>query len=185
MSVAAPSKPAGIGHNRGPALDLSWNAWVWRRAHAQAWQPPGREIALLRLRRAERLGLSYRDVTTVILNRGVHLEGAIVIVDKTPLVSADVMLQKLRTLSDCALMLCTPDPDADFSIAVRKIGGLLEHLPDCAGLDELVGVLTLLVRCSRLTPGATFAVGTTALQEKAAERAGLGLFVDARAYFST
>jgi hypothetical protein len=183
MEDAFPSKAAGIGHNGGPPFDLSWNAWAWRRAHAQAWKPPGREIAMLRLRRAERLGLSYRDVTTVILNRGVYLEGSIVIADETLLASADAVLRKLRSLRDCKLMMCAADLDGSLSIAVQQMSGLVAPLPSDARADDLAGTLKQLARRSTSAPGAIFAVGTTALHQKAAERAGLGLFVDARVYF--
>ena len=66
-------EPARSGHNGGPALDLSWEAWLWRRAHAKAWKPPRRDIALHRLKRAERLGLDYRSYAGVLMNRGTHL----------------------------------------------------------------------------------------------------------------
>ncbi len=66
-----------LGHNGGPPLDdtadLSWQAWIWRRAHRRAWRTPPREIALRRLERAEALGMSYRDYTLEILERGRHL----------------------------------------------------------------------------------------------------------------
>ena len=67
-----------IGHNGGPPLehpptDLSWQGWVWRRAHKRAWRTPPREIALRRLARAEELGMSYRDYTLEILERGKYL----------------------------------------------------------------------------------------------------------------
>ncbi|WBV43327.1 hypothetical protein [Pseudoroseomonas cervicalis] len=68
-----------IGHNGGPPLepepepDLSWQGWNWRRAHRKAWKTPPREIALRRLARAEALGMSYRDYTLEILERGRHL----------------------------------------------------------------------------------------------------------------
>ncbi len=68
--------PAGIGHNQGPPLEelgLSWSGYCWRRAYRRAWKPPGREIALARLARAQELGMSYREYTAVILDRGVHL----------------------------------------------------------------------------------------------------------------
>lgn len=67
----------GIGHNGGPPLDLSGPAWIWRRAVAKAWATPPREIALQRLRRAERLGLSYRDLTAALLDNGVYLATAL------------------------------------------------------------------------------------------------------------
>jgi hypothetical protein len=71
-----------IGHNGGPPLDpdpvedpgaASWRLWCWRRAHKRAWKTQPREIALRRLARAEELGMSYRDYTLEILERGVHL----------------------------------------------------------------------------------------------------------------
>jgi hypothetical protein len=67
--------PPQIGHNRGPLLDpeAGWRTFCWRKALARAWQPPPREIALARLGRAETLGLSYREYTALLLDRGVHL----------------------------------------------------------------------------------------------------------------
>jgi hypothetical protein len=65
----------GLGHNRGPPLDpgADWRAFCWRKAHAQAWKTPPREIALARLGRAQALGMTYRKYTAVLLDRGVHL----------------------------------------------------------------------------------------------------------------
>lgn len=66
----------GIGHNGGPPFDApsqGWHGYCWRRAHAKAWKTPPREIALRRLRRAEELGMTYREYTSVILDRGVFL----------------------------------------------------------------------------------------------------------------
>jgi len=66
---------AGIGHNGGPALDsgADWRAFCWRKAHARAWRTPPREIVLARLSRAQALGMTYRQYTSVLLDRGVHL----------------------------------------------------------------------------------------------------------------
>jgi hypothetical protein len=65
----------GIGHNQGPPLDpgASWRAFCWKKAHAAAWKTPRREIALSRLRRAEALGMTYREYAAVLLDTGVHL----------------------------------------------------------------------------------------------------------------
>jgi hypothetical protein len=65
-------------HNGGPPLEeedagAGWRAFCWRRAHRRAWKTPPREIALRRLARAEELGMSYRDYTLEILERGRHL----------------------------------------------------------------------------------------------------------------
>jgi hypothetical protein len=69
---AAP--PPRIGHNGGPPLDPneSWRGFVWRKARKRAWQAP-REVALSRLARAEALGMSYREYTLEILERGKYL----------------------------------------------------------------------------------------------------------------
>jgi hypothetical protein len=71
----ADSSP-GFGHNGGPPLDVpedpdaSWRLFCWRKAHRAAWKTPPREIALRRLERAEAAGMSYREYTLEILERG-------------------------------------------------------------------------------------------------------------------
>ena len=71
--------PPAPRHNGGPPLDgeedvnASWRAWNWRRAHKRAWKTPPREIALRRLARAEELGISYKEYTLEILERGKYL----------------------------------------------------------------------------------------------------------------
>ncbi len=64
---------AGIGHNAGPRLDHGFVGYCWRRAHAAAWKTPPREVVLRRLERARALGMTYREYTAIILDRGVHL----------------------------------------------------------------------------------------------------------------
>ena len=75
------------GHNGGPPLDpdppdldppdpdpgASWRLHCWRRAHKAAWKTPPREVALRRLARAEALGMTYREYTLEILERGRYL----------------------------------------------------------------------------------------------------------------
>jgi hypothetical protein len=65
----------GIGNNGGPPLDagIGWRHFCWKKAHNHAWKTPPREIALARLARAEVLGISYREYTSVLLDTGVHL----------------------------------------------------------------------------------------------------------------
>ena len=67
-----------IGHNGGPPMEepehaVTWGQFVWRRAHKKAWKTPPREVALRRLARAEELGMSYKDYTLEILERGRYL----------------------------------------------------------------------------------------------------------------
>ena len=68
----------GIGHNLGPPLEdevptRGWSHYCWKKAHKKAWKTPPREIALRRLARAEELGMTYREYTAIILDRGVYL----------------------------------------------------------------------------------------------------------------
>jgi hypothetical protein len=76
-NVEALLRRPGIGHNNGPVFDMSWEAWVWRRASAKAWQAPKPEVAMMRLRRAERLGISYRELTSALMDSGAHLGAAV------------------------------------------------------------------------------------------------------------
>jgi hypothetical protein len=68
---------AMIGHNGGPPLEddpqESWRLWCWKRAHRRAWKTPPRDIALRRLERAAALGMTYREYTIEIMERGRHL----------------------------------------------------------------------------------------------------------------
>jgi hypothetical protein len=163
-----------IGHNGGPPLDLSWTAWNWRRAHAEAWKPPGREIALLRLRRAENLGLSYRAYTSVLLNRGVRLAGVIVMLDEALSSQPDAIARKLSSLKDCVVIVCgdadAAPPPVSASVDCRR-----------CNRDALPG--TLIDAASGTTPSAFFMVGTTKADEAFARTLGVDLFVDARDYF--
>ena len=61
-----------LGHNNGPAWDAAmlFIAYCWRRAHDEAWKAPTQEIALRRARKAAALGLTYRQYTLEILERG-------------------------------------------------------------------------------------------------------------------
>jgi hypothetical protein len=68
------------GHNGGPPLDdyrgPPWgkgDAYIflsWKKAHRAAWRAPSRDIMLMRLDRAERIGLTYEEYTLEILERG-------------------------------------------------------------------------------------------------------------------
>jgi hypothetical protein len=76
-NVEALLRRPGIGHNNGPTFDVSWEAWVWRRAAAKAWKTPSPEIAKMRVRRAERLGITYKELTAALMNTGVNLGAAV------------------------------------------------------------------------------------------------------------
>ncbi len=74
--TTVPFRPAGIGHNGGPPLEVDdpggWRLWRWKQAKKQAWAVP-REIALRRMERAKSLGMSYHQYTLEIMERGRYL----------------------------------------------------------------------------------------------------------------
>jgi hypothetical protein len=84
----APPEPAAnavpVGHNGGPPLEEEhrpeWgndgigNYFYWKAAHRAAWHNPSPGIVAFRLRKAERLGLTYEEYTLEILERGRHLQ---------------------------------------------------------------------------------------------------------------
>ena len=78
LTAPAADLPPGLGHNGGPPLDptdpgaASWRLWCWKRSHKRAWSAP-REVALRRLERAERLGMTYHDYALEIMERGRYL----------------------------------------------------------------------------------------------------------------
>jgi hypothetical protein len=76
--LPAAESPAAVGHNGGPPLEdeprtRGFVHYCWKQAHRAAWRNPGREIMLRRLKRAAELGISYREYTAAILDRGVYL----------------------------------------------------------------------------------------------------------------
>ena len=73
----------GMGHNGGPPLDEhvpEWgtggigNYFSWRAASEDAFKKVPVETAIRRARRAEELGLTYREYQLEILERGVFLQ---------------------------------------------------------------------------------------------------------------
>ena len=76
-NVEALLRRPGIGHNNGPTFDMSWEAWVWCRAAAKAWKTPSPEVAKMRIRRAERLGITYKELTSALMDTGTNLGAAV------------------------------------------------------------------------------------------------------------
>jgi hypothetical protein len=73
-AAVSTEKLFGIGHNGGPPLlGPTWNEVCWREAHNKVWKNVPREIMLRRLERAEKAGMTYREYTIEILERGRYL----------------------------------------------------------------------------------------------------------------
>lgn len=73
----------GMGHNGGPPLDEhvpEWgpngigNYFVWRAASERAFKGVPAQIAIRRARKAEALGLTFREYQLEILERGRYLQ---------------------------------------------------------------------------------------------------------------
>jgi hypothetical protein len=74
----------GRRHNNGPPLDdyrgPPWgrgDAYIflaWKKAHRAAWRAPARDVMLMRLDRAERIGLTYEEYNLEMIERGRHLQ---------------------------------------------------------------------------------------------------------------
>src|SRR5258708_34009343 len=76
-NVEALLRRPGIGHNNGPTFDMSWEAWVWRRAAAKAWKTPKPEVAMIRPKRAQRRGIPYNALTAELRDSGAYLGAAL------------------------------------------------------------------------------------------------------------
>ena len=198
----------GIGHNLGPPLDQSWEAWIWRKAVAAAWKTPSREIALSRLRRAEALGLSYREFTAVLMDRGCSLGTVIVtlpgLIERRfrglPLASAlkfdREAVAAIATLKageilvvarrDASNRILAQEGEQEFLAALNarlegKIAGLRI-------VDDKPGVAAAQLRAwlkERFrAPGEAFMVGSSFDDADLAEAAGLPLFKWCYEYFA-
>ena len=170
----------GTGHNGGPALDLSWEAWLWRRASAQAWKPPRREIALHRMRRAERLGLDYKAYAGVLMNRGTHLGAAIFLLDGLSETELSHAASTIAEISDCAIFTSVSDRTCVDAALTQRADVLF------ASADERATsrAIDRFILAHRLTPSGTFMVGTAPAHLRTAEDCGLALFLWARDYFN-
>jgi len=71
------------GHNQGPPLDEHVPEWgtdgignwfYWKAAYNKVHKNVSRDVALFRVKKAERIGLTYEEYTLEILERGRHLQ---------------------------------------------------------------------------------------------------------------
>lgn len=178
----------GIGHNGGP-LDMSWEAWIWRRAVAKAWKTPKPEIALRRMARAEKLGITYREFTAVILDTGTYLSTALVPLGLVARLSRDSdgtvtvearpeMAAKLARFGGRLLLIADPlvhgklSPEALADLR-PSLSAALPCAVDAIGLrDDVKGLL----RAAGVPKQEVFFVGTGFADVAVAEAAGLSLF---------
>lgn len=184
---------------------------AWRKAHRAAFRAPSIEVLQRRTRRANDMGLTYTQFTAVVLDRGrnpttlffglsnvlARLTGGEVKRDAT---GAPVLMPGVKA------KLGAIKPGASFVIenaasddkrdalhdVVRRIGAMCGFTftdAQVSGAENDVrlpapGMVQALLVKHALTPGESVLVGDDVVHEKAAERAGLGLFVWAYRYFA-
>lgn len=179
----------GIGHNGGPTFDMSWEAWIWRRAVAKAWKTPKPEVALRRLARAEKLGITYREFAAVILDTGTYLSTAMVPLGlvarlrREPDGAVEIetrpeMAAKLARFGGRLLLLADPlihgalSPDTLAQLRA-SLSAALPCAIEAIGLrDDVKGLL----RATAVAKQEVFFVGTGFADVAVAEAAGLTLF---------
>jgi len=63
-----------LGHNNGPDIleSLLFKEWRWRKVQEEAFTPPNAETGVRWARKAEELGLTYREYRLELLERGRH-----------------------------------------------------------------------------------------------------------------
>ena len=63
-----------LGHNNGPDIleNLLFKEWRWRKAQQEAFTPPDAETGARWARKAEELGLTYKEYRLELLERGRH-----------------------------------------------------------------------------------------------------------------
>ena len=196
-----------IGHNNGPPLgDISdvggvARLFYWRKAHKAAWRTPPIEIVKLRYRAAEQLGISYKDYTSILLDRGrrpsaifFDLAGALVRLrnneidtDRDGAVTLmPGVRQKLRRLGDCSVFVISKSTRARETIE-GYIGQVSEscggRVTDYSIGEAALDMVNALLAKHRIPASQAVLVGDTVEAEKCAEAAKLARFFWAWHYF--
>lgn len=187
--------PIGIGHNNGPPMATRWDLHCWRRAQAKVWKSPPREVVQLRLRRAGELGLTYRQLTLLLMDVG-RVPTAIVFAVAGTLIDGVAgdgrALRLLPGVADRLRVLTSPKV---FLAAGAEGEGTIESLVAASGVriagwcaapdapGRAAALLDLLV-VHAVSPRATIMIGTAPADRACADRAALAGFFDASPYFS-
>ncbi|MGF1610603.1 MAG: hypothetical protein ACFCUQ_14470 [Kiloniellales bacterium] len=196
-----PWRPPPIGHNQGPPLESrnGWASHCWRQAHKKAWRAPPIEVVRRRAARAAELGLSYRDYTAILLDRGAQPKALIfdlgtLIASRHDRITTDSqgriqplpgVVERLTRLRNCRVFVVANQANAE---AARSVVEQLNAL--CGGViaDHRVGklrsdLLLELLAAHGLTAGVAVMVGAGERGRLCAEAARLARFLLARDYF--
>ena len=199
-NVEALLRRPGIGHNNGPTFDMSWGAWVWRRATAKAWKTPSPEVAKMRVRRAERLGITYKELTAALMDTGANLGTAVmplslaarvrrgpnreVIVEPRNSVAALVAKfgGRLFLLGDIDAVPALSDEERDAFLAVvnRAFDGKVEAI----GWGHDAPAIRAMLKGNAVPHQEAFLVGAGMGHQVLGEAAGLPLTKDIESWFA-
>ncbi len=190
----------GIGHNNGPTFDMSWEAWVWRRASAKAWKTPKPEVAMLRLKRAERLGITYKELASVIMDSGAHLGGAVMPLSLAARVrrgpNGEIIVEPRNSVADLVAkfrgrLFILGDIDAVPALSETERAEFLATLNRAFdGKVEAIGwghdgpAIRAMLKASALPHQEAFMVGAGMSHRVLAETAGLPLTKDIDTWFA-
>jgi hypothetical protein len=194
-----------LGHNNGPPIgDITdvgglMRQYCWRKAHKKAWRTPPIEIVKLRYQAAAQLGLSYRDYTAILMDRGhrpsaifFDLGGTLVRTRNNEVhtgIGGTVTLmpgvrRKLQRLSGCSLFII-----ASGELTHETVDGHIRQIGELSG-SKLSGwtsrepdMVNGLLAKHGIPPSQAILVGDTVEDERCAERAKLARFFWAWHYF--
>lgn len=190
----------GIGHNNGPTFDMSWEAWVWRRASAKAWKTPSPEVAKMRVRRAERLGIAYKELTAALMNTGANLGAAVmplslaarvrrgpkgeIVVEPRNSVAALVgrFGGRLFLLGDIdAVPALTEAERAEFLVTVNRA---FDGKVDALGWGHDGAAIRMMLKANAVAHQEAFLIGAGMAHQVLGEGAGLPLTKDIETWFN-
>jgi hypothetical protein len=199
-NVEALLRRPGIGHNNGPTFDMSWEAWVWRRASAKVWKTPKPEVAMMRLKRAERLGITYKELASVIMDSGAHMSAAVMPLSLAARVrrgpNREIIIEPRNSVADLvakfrgrlfilgdidAVPALNETERADFLAALnRAFDGKVEAI----GWGHDGPAIRAMLKANALPHQEAFMVGAGMSHRVLAETAGLPLTKDIDTWFS-
>ncbi len=199
-NVEALLRRPGIGHNNGPTFDMSWEAWVWRRASARVWKTPKPEVAMMRLKRAERLGITYKELASVIMDSGAHMSAAVMPLSLAARVrrgpNREIIIEPRNSVADLvakfrgrlfilgdidAVPALNETERADFLAALnRAFDGKVEAI----GWGHDGPAIRTMLKANALPHQEAFMVGAGMSHRVLAETAGLPLTKDIDTWFS-
>lgn len=179
--------PPPIGHNRPPKL-ATWTEFCWTKAQAEAWKTPPIEVVRRRVAAAAALGLSYRDYTSVVLDRGTYLKAVVFAgrgvltarTDPTRLnAAATTKLGRIQREKAFAVAL---NPSAEEAASLNGLG--LGGWRAAADYRDVPTAIQTLLDEKGVRPDAAVMIGATQADRASAEAAGLAKFLWAEDYFA-